>query len=107
MEGIRIKMKVRGVRVWSNRLKESIKYISSNNALYVVKPQHLHKRPSLKLLKVLSLDLKHWWVFFFQNKYILPEKKFPQTEQIDLILSVTRKCMLKTTTRITNEQRLK
>lgn len=79
-------MKVRGVRVWSNRLKESIKYISSNNALYVVKPQHLHKRPSLKLLKVLSLDLKRWF-FFFQNKYILPGKKNSQTEQIDLILS--------------------
>lgn len=80
-------MKVRGVRVWSNRLKESIKYISSNNALYVVKPQHLHKRPSLKLLKVLSLDLKHWWFFFFKINTFFWEKKIPQTEQIDLILS--------------------
>lgn len=79
-------MKVRGVRVWSNRLKESIKYISSNNALYVVKPQHLHKRPSLKLLKVLSLDLKRCF-FFFKINTFFREKKNSQTEQIDLILS--------------------
>lgn len=82
-------MKVRGVRVWSNRLKESIKYISSNNALYVVKPQHLHKRPSLKLLKVISLDLKRWF-FFFQNKYILPgKKKFPdRTNRFNTFISL-------------------